>query len=241
MMARALEVASRDAGSSSAVLIFDGAKMRAFAGTCFARGISRIVPEIRCRIAVAGTRRAVLTFDDGPTQFGTSELRDVLAQYQVPAVFFLVGENAIAHRDKVRGLVSDGHLVGNHSWTHVDAWRASARHVFAEMGRCCAALEEITGKRVNWVRPPFGRVTRGLVKWCRRNDRQMLLWDVMPPDFEAGSTSHGVAVHLERRIRPGSVICLHDNPKAKPVTADALRIGLPRLLEAGWQFCLPAA
>jgi peptidoglycan/xylan/chitin deacetylase (PgdA/CDA1 family) len=214
--------------------------MRAFAGTCFARGISRLLPEIRCRIPATGTRQVVLTFDDGPTADGTSELRDVLAQHRVPALFFLVGQNAVAHRDQVLRLIGEGHRVGNHSWTHIDAWKAPAQRVHAEMHRCRAALEDITGSRVDWVRPPYGRVTRGLVKWCRRHSQRMLLWDVMPPDFEPGRTSADIAEHLRRRLRPGSVVCLHDNAKARPVTAAALRISLPRLKAAGWQFTVPS-
>jgi peptidoglycan-N-acetylglucosamine deacetylase len=220
---------------------FDGAMMRAQAATYFVKAISRLFPAISCRIPAAGKKRVVLTFDDGPTPEGTCELRDVLAQHGVRALFFVVGENAAAHPEQVRALVADGHMIGNHSQTHIDAWRATPRRVRDEMSSCATLLEELTGRPVDWLRPPYGRVTLSLVTWCQNSGQRMLLWDVMPPDFNVGVSPEQVAEHLENQIRPGSVICLHDNSKARPVTAAALRISLPRLLADGWEFCLPAA
>lgn len=215
--------------------------MRAFAATCFSLGISKFFPEIQCRFPADGRRRVVLTFDDGPTAEGTSELRDVLEQHGIRALFFLVGSHAEAHPAHVRGLIAAGHLIGNHSLTHIDAWRASRRKVLAEMNRTATVLEDLTGRSTEWVRPPYGRITLGLLKWSREHRQRLLLWDVMPPDFEHGTAAADIAEQIERQIRPGSVICLHDNAASRHVTPAALRICLPRLQDAGWEFCLPAA
>jgi peptidoglycan/xylan/chitin deacetylase (PgdA/CDA1 family) len=213
--------------------------MRAFAATCLCRALSGVISDVQCRVPALGTRRMCLTFDDGPTQNGTPEIRDVLAEQGVRAMFFLVGVHAKAHPEQVAGLLADGHLIGNHSFTHIDAWRAAARRVAADMDRCRLLLDELAGERVGWVRPPFGRVTPGLLRWSRQRGQRMLLWSMMPPDFEAGATARSIESHLLRRAGAGKIICLHDKDRARRVTAGALRRCLPRLRDAGWEFVLP--
>ena len=62
------------------------------------------------------------------------------------------------------------------------------------------------------------------------------MWDLMPPDFEPDSTPERVSRVLERGVRSGSIVVLHDNAKARHSTAAALRTTLPRLRDAGWEF-----
>src|SRR5689334_11503346 len=104
--------------------------MRARAATWFSRGVSLLRPEILCRLPPNGRRQVALTFDDGPTAEGTAELLELLGARGIKATFFLVGKNALAHPRLVRQLVEEGHLVGNHSFSHVDAWRAPPRVVW---------------------------------------------------------------------------------------------------------------
>jgi len=213
--------------------------LRSFLATSLSKGFSRYVPDILSRLPADGVRAVYLTFDDGPTAEGTPELLEILARYGVRATFFLVGQNALAHPRLVRDMVAAGHLIGNHSLTHIDAWHTSWRQYIPEFRRTKKRLEELTGTPVDWMRPPYGRITRRLVRWTRRHNQHLLLWDVMPGDFETSATIEGIAAAMEQRIRPGSVICLHDNAAARRVTPAALRLSLPRLLETGWQFRLP--
>ncbi len=213
--------------------------MRARLGTLYSRAVSRFVSQVHCRLPAETEKQLFLTFDDGPTLEGTPELLEVLSEYDVRATFFLVGENAARHPEHVRELVARGHAIGNHTFTHADAWKLSTRQLLRELVQCTRVLETITESNIGWMRPPFGRVTRPMVRWCRRWKQQLLLWDVMPPDFEVGVSQRRVCDTFLRGVRTGSVICMHDNAKSRRVTPNSLRECLPRLLSDGWQFTTP--
>lgn len=216
--------------------------MRAFLGTCLVRAVSRFVPDALCRFEARHletgevNKTAALTFDDGPTDRGTPELLEVLAKFRVPATFFLLGQQAVQYPERVSEVVQAGHVAGNHSWSHLNCWRSPAEQITREFDRAALLLEELTQQPLRWMRPPYGKVTPTALRWSRLRRQQMLLWDVMPPDFEAGVSVERLKRVLNRRLQGGSIVCLHDNAKSAPVTPRLLRETLPRLLEDGWRF-----
>ncbi len=214
--------------------------MRAYWGTLFSRTISRCVPEIVSRIpsSESATKRVYLTFDDGPTAAGTPALLDVLAEHDVRATFFLLGENAQHHPELVEATLAAGHEIGNHTHTHIDAWKQPAEAVGKELDLCTETLEEMSGQSIRWIRPPFGRVTKSIVQWSRQQGQRLILWDIMPPDFEPTATIESVSANLMRGVRNGSIIVLHDNAKALPITAHVLERCLPQLKAEGYRFSL---
>ena len=184
--------------------------------------------------------RLYLTVDDGPDSAGTPLWLDALARHDARAVFFLSAGRARARPDLVRAIVRAGHRVGNHGDAHRSAWRARPSRTRAAFTRAEADLERLTGLRVRDVRPPYGRVTPGLVRWARRGGRRIVLWDVMPGDFDARLSPERLADEIIELARRGSVLVLHDGPAAARAVA-ALDLALPRLAAAGWRFpALPA-
>lgn len=210
--------------------------MRAVLGTLFAKGVSNYLPEIRCRMPADAEKRLYLTFDDGPTPDGTPHILDILGRLNVSATFFLVGRNAVRFPELVRAIDQAGHAIGSHSYGHLDAWRASSKEVLRDLSRGVKTLEDQLGAGIRWVRPPFGRITRAIVRWSRRKGQQILLWDNLPADFARRISQQRVARNMASGLRPGSVICLHDNSRSFRVTPAALVGALPRLLDAGWKF-----
>lgn len=211
--------------------------MRAFLGTYFARAMCRFAPHPVGRLPKhAGERVLHLSFDDGPTDDGTPQLLDLLERYQVPATFFLIGQNAARVPQRVDEILQAGHVLGNHSWSHVDAWSAPLRQTIRDFSRCQKTLEDLTSSPVKWVRPPYGHITRPVVRWCKRHDRQMVLWDTMPPDFAAGTAVSQIVRSFRRRMRDRSIVCLHDNAQSQDVTPAALNELLPQLIDEGWTF-----
>lgn len=216
---------------------------RAFLGTHFSRIVCRLAPHPISRLAAldSNDRKPLvkslhLSFDDGPTDDGTPLLLEVLAKYDVPASFFLVGENAHRRPDRVREIANAGHEIGNHSWSHINAWSSSVRATIRDFTRCQVEIESIVSARVKWLRPPFGYLTKPLVRWCKRHDRQMVLWDTMPPDFTPGKTHEDIIRAFRRRLRDRSIVCLHDNAASRLVTPTALGQLLPELIDDGWSF-----
>lgn len=178
-----------------------------------------------------------LTIDDGPDPEGTPRWLDALARHDARAVFFLSAPRAEARPDLVRAIAEAGHRVGNHGDAHLSAWRAP-RAVVAGLARAERVLAELTDGPVSDVRPPYGRVTPGVLRWSRT--RRLVLWDTMPGDFLPSRSPEQLARELLTLARPGSIVVWHDGPPTRRATA-ALDLALPPLAAAGWRFpALPA-
>lgn len=117
------------------------------------RPFHRFFPDMLWRVD-AEARTAYLTFDDGPTEELTDDLLDLLAQYDAQATHFLVGQHAEAHPGRTRALVSAGHRLGNHTYTHVDPWSVSTERLQTELTRTTQSLQDLTQTRIRALRPP---------------------------------------------------------------------------------------
>src|SRR5437763_16151440 len=89
----------------------------------------------------ASSDAVCLTFDDGPHPEHTPPLLDVLKDLQVPATFFVVGQQAEKHPEIVQRMVAEGHAVGHHSLTHSPSAQTSARLLSNEVGQSIRLLK----------------------------------------------------------------------------------------------------
>ena len=204
-------------------------------GTRVPRAAARFYPDILFH-APTDSKEAYLTFDDGPNPGCTESLLEVLDRHRASAIFFLLGRQADAHPQLVRKIQSAGHEIGNHSYTHPDAWRSPRVKVLDELDRATAVLEDITGEPIRIMRPPYGRFTRAMRDWCERRGQRMAMWDVGPGDYLEGMPEQAIVQQVEAHVRPGSVIVLHDNPRCAEKTPAALARVLDRLADDGWSF-----
>ena len=202
-------------------------------GTGMPRLLGRFYPDLLWRVP---TRRRVayLTFDDGPTSELSGHLLDLLDRYGAKATFFLIGQRAERDAALVRATAEAGHTVGNHTYTHPDAWRAPRGQVLRELEQTTTLLEEQTQTAVRWMRPPYGRFTQAMRSWCLARRQRLTMWDVMPGDFLPRATSAVVHRRILADVRPGSIVVLHDNPTAAPNTPAALADLLLDLTADGW-------
>lgn len=165
--------------------------------------------RMRCRARRAG-RRVALTFDDGPDPQRTPAVLDLLARQGVRATFFVVGARAEAHPELVRRMVAEGHVVGNHSYTH--SWRFPLRSLDRTMEELCRTgevLHRITGLRPRLFRPPFGVTNPTIARAVRRLGLDPVGWSIRSLDT-MGQSPERVAARILRRLHPGAVILLHD-------------------------------
>ncbi len=181
----------------------------------------------------AGRPLLYLTIDDGPDADGTPRWLDALDRHDARAVFFVSAPKAEAHPDLIHALLDAGHRIASHGDAHVSAWRQSGAATRAGFARAEQVLTESTGAPVQDVRPPYGRITPGLIRWARSGQRRLVLWDVMPGDFLPRSPDQ-LADEIVALARPGSIVALHDGPPAQRAVA-ALDLALPRLRAAGWR------
>lgn len=165
--------------------------------------------RMRCRARRAG-RRVALTFDDGPDPQRTPAVLDLLARQRVRATFFVVGARAEAHPELVRRMVAEGHVVGNHSYTH--SWHFPLRSLGRTMEELCRTgevLHRITGRQPRLFRPPFGVTNPTIARAVRRLGLDPVGWSIRSLDT-MGQSPERVAARILRRLHPGAVILLHD-------------------------------
>lgn len=193
-------------------------------GRPFPAGI--IYPEAVYRIKGKG-KRLYLTFDDGPDPVSTPEILDILKAHDVHATFFCTGSKVLASPGLFARVAAEGHTIGNHGFSHLNGLTTSIRAYCSDILRG----RDITCS--NLFRPPYGRLRVRQYRILERSMR-IVFWDLMPYDFDRKlSPEHSYSILL-RKIRPGSVIVLHDTA----VTSAALYLGrfIQKALEEGYSF-----
>ncbi len=208
-----------------------------FCGCCFI-GISKKTKETEGEIqqkesveesGVKEKPSIAITFDDGPSGRYTGRLLDGLKERSVKASFFLIGENAEENPVLVERIYKEGHLIGNHTYSHVQMTHLSEEAAVREIERTDQVISAITGEHVAYMRPPFGA-------WQRELEVRMevlpVLWSVDPLDWTTENVDEIVS-KVVTEVEEGDIILLHDC-YASSVEA-ALRI-VDILQKEGYEF-----
>jgi len=162
-----------------------------------------------------------LTFDDGPNPAWTPQLLDVLAGYGVQATFFMVGKYGLQQPELVRRVVADGHLLGNHSWSHPNLAVTAADKVDRELLRTRETLEQIAGVPIKYFRPPFGGRRPHVLRAAKQLGMTPVLWNAITTDWSEPSADR-IAQRLMKTIngneRRGwaTNLVLHDGGHLEP-------------------------
>ena len=160
-----------------------------------------------------------LTFDDGPGP-STGTLLDTLAAAHVHATFFVIGRNVQALPALVTREAAEGHVVGNHTWSHRDLSRLGASDQRSEVSRTAEALAA-RGVSATLLRPPYGAYN----STTRTLGVPLVLWDVDPADWRDRDAAI-VAARVLANTRPGSIVLLHDVHPSTVAAVPAIVAGL---------------
>lgn len=159
-----------------------------------------------------------LTFDDGPDPTWTQKLLEGLRKRNVKATFFLLGSQIEQYPKLAEQIVQEGHLIGCHSYEHVDFSQLSEGKACAQISKTCALIRDMTGKPVEYVRPPYG-------KWlpCLDQDFSMVevSWDIDPLDWATHDASL-VTTRILKEVKPYDIILLHDASESSVQAAFAV-------------------
>lgn len=184
-------------------------------------------------------REISLTFDDGPDLRYTPEVLKILREMNVPATFFLVGSKAEQLPDLVREIEVEGHQVGCHTYYHRHAYLLSPWKSLTTIRNGCRVIEKITEKPLKWFRPPWGALNIFQYLFLRHSDLGIVLWDVNARDWKKDTGAEGVVKLVLKRVKPNSIIVLHDSggETGAPVnTLRALPIIIDKLKSEGYHF-----
>lgn len=170
-----------------------------------------------------------LTFDDGPHEVYTGQLLDGLKERGVQVTFFLIGQNIEGKEDVVKRMKAEGHLIGNHTYHHVNLKEISEKKAEEEVQMTCNKIYDTAGICTSFVRPPFG-------EWKKNLDFDITMipvsWNVDSLDWTTENVDKTVK-RVVKDVEEGDIILMHDI-YASSVEA-ALRI-VDILQEKGYEF-----
>ena len=174
-------------------------------------------------------KKIAITFDDGPHPVYTEKLLDGLKERNVKATFFVLGEKAKAHPEIIERMKEEGHIIGNHTYTHIQL-RSSNRQQFRdELVLTNEVIREITGQEVQYVRPPYGT-------WDKKLEEELnmfpVLWNIDPNDWCTGNADK-VTRRIVDKAKENGIILLHDCYQS---SVDAALSSIDILTEKGYQF-----
>jgi peptidoglycan/xylan/chitin deacetylase (PgdA/CDA1 family) len=180
------------------------------------------------------TKRVALTFDDGPHGKSTSEVLDILKAKGVKATFFVIGLNAQRYPDLVRREITEGHIVGNHTYDHSKVLALMpARRVDHDVDHCEQVVESIAGVQPKFFRPPMGVRSLTMIKAIRDLGYTTVLWDDGTNDYDYRLPSDVLARRIIARLRPGAIILLHDGMELQTnYSRDNMITALPGIIDS---------
>jgi peptidoglycan/xylan/chitin deacetylase (PgdA/CDA1 family) len=149
------------------------------------------------------------TFDDGPGPNWTPMVLDALDQAQVPATFFMVGQQLRDHADLVRTRMAR-HEIGNHSWSHDDLATLDRPRVEDELARTHELILKVFGREPRVMRPPYGHLGGSTVLAANHFGYDITLWSHLMRERRFEHDPQGQIRDIVDNVRPGSIILAHD-------------------------------
>ena len=176
-----------------------------------------------------------LTFDDGPGSLYTDELLSILADKKVKATFFLIGSQIDQHPEVAQNIIKAGHEVGGHS----NGWKSLAfrKRVYVEdqLDKMDLAFAHIGITNLTLFRPPNGFLSPGQGKILTERGLQHISADVVVGDWKSVS-AETIKKRVIKKVRPGSIIVLHDGGGDRSSTIAAVPAIIDELRKQGYSF-----
>ena len=177
--------------------------------------------------------RVALTFDDGPASPFTEQVLDILQSRNVKATFFVCGQNVERYPEVLKRIHAEGHLVGNHTYSHKFPYFRRRAFFAEEIDRTQEAIERVIVQRPAIFRPSFGARWLGLYDVLEERGLRLVTWSDTGYDWKYDSPE--IVRRTLEKLGPGSIILLHDGnetyPPEKVDRSNTVR-ALPAILDA---------
>ena len=163
-----------------------------------------------------------LTFDDGPAGEGTLEILEILGKYNIKAAFFCIGKNADLHPAILKEMHEQGHLIGNHSYSHHKAFDLfPAQKVQNDLIKANDSIEKVIGKKPLLFRPPYGVTNPMLSTAIQKLNLRSIGWSIRSLDTLTADKDT-LFKRVTRKVNPGDIFLFHDRCKVTPQILPAL-------------------
>lgn len=184
-----------------------------------------------------------LTIDDGPSPAHTSKMLDLLEQCDARATFFVIGANAEKYPHLITEILTRGHALANHTQTHPSRlfWCAGPAKIQREIDRCAETLRSTPERPALFFRAPVGMKNPFVHPALARRNLSLVGWTVRGLDTIQRDPAR-VAARIARATKPGAIILLHENQRARRApdfNPRCLELTLQQLTERGYRCVIP--
>lgn len=182
-------------------------------------------------------KQVALTFDDGPDAIVTPKILDILKENDIKATFFILGNRAEAHPETMRRIKEEGHVIGNHSWSHPNFKELSMEEAMKQVMDTQEELNDIIGYRPSLFRPPYGALDEDKVEAIQNMDLAIVNWSVDTMDW-SGVPAQEIMRIIHNQLKPGGIILQHtaNGKNHLANTLEALQLFIPDLKDQGYSF-----
>jgi peptidoglycan/xylan/chitin deacetylase (PgdA/CDA1 family) len=201
--------------------------------------IQRFFPNIIWK-KTTDEKKIWLTFDDGPEEEVTEFILKTLKKLNIKASFFLIGKNIQAFPELTKEIIKEGHIVGNHSFSHLNGFKSKKEEYIYDIELGQKLINEklvemgITNK-IKIFRPPFGRILPQQIKRLKENYK-IVMWDVFSWDFKKNISPEKIYNNVIDNVVEGSILVFHNNKKSLNNLKLILEDTLVKLKDKGFVF-----
>ena len=170
-----------------------------------------------------------ITFDDGPHKEITTQVLDILNEYNAKATFFVLGKNAEKYPELIKQIRLSGHSIGSHAFSHINGWKQQTDNYLKDVEKSDQILN------TPLFRPPFGKLKKMQANQLKKK-YQLIYWTLMPGDFDEKVSGQQCLLRAIKNTKEGTIIVFHENEKAQENILYTLPLFLKHFSEKGFVF-----
>jgi len=194
------------------------------------------MPDALCHVETT-QKEIFLTFDDGPVPIVTEWVLDILAENNIKATFFSVGDNVRKNPEIFKRIVNEGHSVGNHTYHHLKGWKTHNEAYYLNIWKW---EKEVANLDVNignkpLFRPPYGQISFPQAKFLQGKFK-IVMWSIVTGDFDKSLNKEACLKKSVKMSEPGTVIVFHDSTKAEKNLRYMLPLYIKQMKELDYTF-----
>lgn len=176
-----------------------------------------------------------LTFDDGPDRVNTPKVLDILKENQVKATFFVLGHKTKSYPEIVKRIHDEGHLLGNHTFTHIDGYVVDEEIIKKEFESTHRVIVDACGVEVKLWRPPYGFFNWRAFQRAKKMGYKIVLWTFDLTDWNVHSAEKYVETVADN-LEDGAIILMHDGGPKRAALIKALPKIITLIKNRGYRF-----
>jgi len=149
----------------------------------------------------------------------TDAILDVLSNSNIKATFFLTGKWVESNKDLAKRIAQEGHEIGNHSYSHSDMKKMLKHNVEKEIANADSAISSVYNKEINLFKPPYSYINEKIISAAEKKDKTVVLHSLDSMDWKSSDVDF-IINNLKSGIKPGDIICFHNDAKFAPEALD---------------------